>query len=69
MTFAPKEPPPPAYRHNLELGGRSYMLYTYSFLNFGQVGSLIYNTFFWHVHHGSTVLQFDEVLTVYGTGF
>ncbi|KAG0611610.1 hypothetical protein M758_7G152800 [Ceratodon purpureus] len=36
VTFAPKEPPPPAYRHNLELGGRSYMLYTYSFLNFGQ---------------------------------
>lgn len=36
VTFIPKEPPPPAYRHNLELGGRSYSLYTYSFLNFGQ---------------------------------
>jgi hypothetical protein len=46
VTFAPTEPPPPAYRHNLELGGRSYTLYTYSFLNFGQVGFLIYNICF-----------------------
>lgn len=40
VTFVPEETPPPSFKYTLELGGMSIMLYTYSFLNFGQVSFL-----------------------------
>ncbi|KAG6547500.1 hypothetical protein Mapa_010948 [Marchantia paleacea] len=36
VTFVPEVVPPPAFRHELYLGGVTYTLYTYSFLQFGQ---------------------------------
>ncbi|KAL3685910.1 hypothetical protein R1sor_003932 [Riccia sorocarpa] len=36
VTFVPESVPPPAFRHELFLGGITYTLYTYSFLHFGQ---------------------------------
>jgi hypothetical protein len=37
VTFVPEVAPPPEFRHDLQLGGNEYTLYTHSFLNFGQV--------------------------------
>jgi hypothetical protein len=37
VTFVPEVPPPPSFKHTLELGGKTFVLYSYSFLNYGQV--------------------------------
>jgi apyrase len=36
VTFVPEVPPPPSFKHTLELGGKTFVLYSYSFLNYGQ---------------------------------
>jgi apyrase len=36
VTFVPEVLPPPSFKHTLELGGKAFVLYSYSFLNFGQ---------------------------------
>ncbi|GAQ83030.1 nucleoside phosphatase family protein [Klebsormidium nitens] len=40
VTFVPEVAPPPEFRHDLQLGGHEYILYTHSFLNFGQEAAM-----------------------------
>ncbi|CAI5507480.1 unnamed protein product [Closterium sp. Naga37s-1] len=36
VTFVPDEPPPDEYRHDISLAGVDYVLYSHSFLHYGQ---------------------------------
>jgi hypothetical protein len=47
VTFVPEVLPPPSFKHTLELGGKAFVLYSYSFLDFGQVYLFVFFRKYW----------------------